>query len=341
MTHAMRERRILRGMNNRIVTGLLACSITLAGCVDGAADKKNAQPAPPRATVTTPGTLQSAHEAYLDGDFLAVGERIRDVLLDTGSSDAVKQNAFELLDKAYEAQKGKMPSRFVLPTGFEGIKYSAVRGMSEQGPFFRISLYGHTRDSSHLKSVVVRRLPDETVLDTTPGKGKDALKLKHDKEGYDTFIVERVMQILPADGVLSVRFELDDGTVTEGFFITRGLTPSTSPEIRTPLSSSTISETHPIVSWVPFATPESAPYESRTLSVYLSREGASGAAWDFWTQGYGDLAQVRVGDHPPAAKTSLLPGDYWLNVSCGEGRWFGPVGVFRGGSTISQFHVVP
>jgi hypothetical protein len=339
MTLAAREHRILRRMNNRIVCGLLTCAMTLAGCVEPAAEKKNAPAPPPPATVSTPGTLQSAHDAYLEGDFLALGERVRDVLLDTRSNDLVKENAMALLDKAFETQKGSLPSRFVLPPGFEGIKYGVVRGLSGQSQFFHVFLYGHTRDASHLKSVSVRRLPDEVLLDSTADSGKGSFKLKHDKPGYDTFVVERVMTSLPSDGVLSLRFDLDDGTSPEGWFISRSQSSSATPEIRTPLSSTSIKDVHPVVSWVPFRSPEYKPFEFRTLSVYVSMDGADGVSWDIWMQNYGELGQVKVGDQPPAAKTSLIPGDYWLNITCGEGRMFGPVAMTRESRTVAPFHV--
>ena len=341
MTHADREHRILRRMNNRIVCGLLACAMALGGCVEPAAEKKNAPAPMPPATVSTPGTLQSAHEAYLEGDFLALGERVRDVLLDTRSNELVKDNALELLDKAYEAQKGSLPSRFVLPAGFEGIKYGVVRGMNGQSAFFHIFLYGHTRDVSHLKGVSLRRLPGEVLLDSSPDSGKGSLKIKHDKPGYDTFVVERVMTALPPDGVFSLRFDLDDDTSSEGWFISRSQASSATPEIRTPVSSTSITDVHPVVSWVPFRSPEYRPFEFRTLSVYVSREGADGVSWDIWMQNYGELGAVKVGDQPPALKTSLIPGDYWLNITCGEGRMFGPVGMTRESRSVAPFHVVP
>jgi len=328
-------------MNQRIAIGILGCATALAGCADGA-DKKSDQTARPApAQAATPGTLQSAHEAYLDGDFVAVGERVRDVLLDTRSSDLVKQNAFELLDKAYEAQKGSLPSRFVLPPGFEGVKYGVVRGMSGQTPFFRIFVYGHTRDITHLKAVSLRRLPDEVLLDSTPVTGKDSLKLKHEKVGYDTFVVERSFESLPADGVFSLRFDLDDGTSPEGWFISHAQSSSATPELRTPAPSTSTADVHPVVSWVPFRSPEFQPFEFRTLSVWVSRDGGDGVAWDIWMQNYGELGAVKVGDQPPAAKTSLVPGDYWLNVTCGEGRKFGPIAMTRESRTVAPFHVVP
>jgi hypothetical protein len=329
-------------MNQRNVCGVIMCGLALAACVDPAGEKKSDVTAPQAvAPAATPGTLQRAHDAYLEGDFLAVGERVRDVLLDTRANDLVKENALELLDKAYEAQQGSLPSRFVLPPGFEGIKFSLVRDVNGQSASFRTFLYGRTRDISHLKSVTVRRLPDEVLLDSTPGSGKGSLKLRHDKVGYDTFVVERVLNALPADGVFTVRFDLDDGTSPEGWFISHSQSSTATPELRTPVPSTSTSDAHPVISWVPFRSPEYQPFELRTLSVWVGRDGADETSWDIWMQNYGELGAVKVGDQPPAAKTSLIPGDYWLNVSCGEGRMFGPVAMTRESRAVAPFHVVP
>lgn len=322
-----------------LVTCAMASTIGGFGCTDASPAKQNEAPPPPAPVVNAPGTLQGAHDAYLEGDFLTVGERVRDVLLDARSSELVKENALEVLDKAYEVQKGRLPSRFVLPPDFEGLKLGFVRGMSPQGPFNRIYLYGNVRKASRLKNITVKRVPGETLLDSTTHQGD--IVWKHDKEGYETFVIERVVPALPGDGVVSLRFELDDGTAADGWIITHMLASSASPEIRTPSSSESITDTHPIVSWAPFRSPEYAPFEWRTLSVYVSRETTKDLAWDLWTKDYGELAEVRIGQHPAGRRTSLIPGDYWLNITCGEVRMFGPIAMARESRSVAPFHLVP
>jgi hypothetical protein len=57
--------------------------------------------------------------------------------------------------------------------------------------------------------------------------------------------------------------------------------------------------------------------------------------------GYGELGAVKIGDHAATPKkTSLVPGDYWLNVACSEGRNFGPVSLTRESRSVSSFRVV-
>jgi hypothetical protein len=332
-------------MNQRIGLGVSACVTVLvlggaSACSDPRSVESGGAPAssPAPSGQTAPDALASAHAAYLSGDFIAVGERIKDVLLDPRSSARARENAYELLDKSYEVQNGSMPSTFKLPAGYEGLKLGVVRGMSPQGPFFRVFLYGRTRDVSHLTGLTVKRLPNETLLDKATKQGDFALR--KDMPGFDTFVLETRLAAPPEDGVFSIRFELDDGTVSEGWLIGHSLTSSTSPELRSPASSASLSDPNPTVSWVPFRSPEYAPFEWRTISVWVSRDGGSKETWSFWKQAPGELGAVRVGETGEAPKTTLTPGDYWLNVTAGEGRMFGPVGVARESRTVLPFHVV-
>jgi hypothetical protein len=67
-----------------------------------------AAPPPPETRATTPSALEAAHEAYLKSDWLTMNDRLHDVLVDRTTSPLVKENAVELLDKAYEATNGKL-----------------------------------------------------------------------------------------------------------------------------------------------------------------------------------------------------------------------------------------
>lgn len=195
------------------------------------------------------------------------------------------------------------------------------------------------RDASRVTGFTVKRLPDEIVFDKKTSKGR--LQIKHDTKGYEDFNIDSGwMDTLPADGVFTTRIELDDGTVTEGWFIARALAPTTSPEMQAPSASESYSDPNPLIRWVPYRSPQYAAFERRTLSVYVSRDGNDAPAWDYWIWDPGDLGEVRIGKHPGASKANLAPGDYWLMLGCGEERRFGPVRLVRAGRTDAPFHVV-
>jgi hypothetical protein len=112
-------------MMNRIVLGVsLVCGAY--GCTGGGGTETPKDAPRTAAAPAAPGALDAAHKAYLDGDFIAVTERIRDVLLDPSSGELAKENAYELLDKAYEVQGGKLPSVFKPPPDSSGSTSRAV-----------------------------------------------------------------------------------------------------------------------------------------------------------------------------------------------------------------------
>lgn len=309
----------------------------LGGCTG--AGTTDTRKDPPR-IAAAPGALDAAHKAYLDGDFVAVSERLRDVLLDPSSSDLVKENAYELLDKAYEAQNGTLPSTYKLAEPFgRRFQYGHIRGMGPNGPHYQAFFRGPIRDASRITNITVRRLPDEIIFDKKAGKG--SFQIKHDTPGFEDFNMDTGrIDHLPADGVFTTRIELDDGTATEGWFITHNLTASSSPEMRSPASAESFTVPHPPVRWTPYRSAQYAPFESRILSVYVSHEGDDAVAWDLWMRDPGELSQVEIGNHRGADKTSLAPGDYWISLGAAEERVFGAVRLVRVARTGGPFHVV-
>ena len=330
-------------MSHRIarVFGLIVAAATLAACsTSGDSQRGSAPPgaAAPR-PVSSPSALDAAHEAYLSGDFLAMSERVRDVILDPGSSELVKENAYALLDKAYESKHGQLPSRFTLPAGYVDLQYGAIRGMTKNGPFYRVFCRGRALDANHLAGLTLKRLPDEVILDKQTKKG--SFDLRDDEPGYKDFVLEAKVPALPADGVFTIRLELDDGTVSEGWFVGHGLESSASPEVKSPSPSATLSDPNPVVSWVPFHSPEFVAFEGTTFNVWVGRDGDDADHWSFWTAEPGSLAAVRIGAQPGSPTKKLTAGDYWLSVGNAEIRKFGPIHINRGSSTVLPFHVVP
>ena len=281
-----------------------------------------------------PASLEAAHEAYLKGDWLGVGDRIRDVLLDRSAGDLARANAFELLDKSYEATEGHMPSRFALPRGFLAMKLGSLRGQHAWATYRTIFLFLRFEKGlgAHVKDVTVRSLPAGTVvLDRAAGIGNLRVTPQPDS---DEVVLEAkdVAGPLP-DGVTAIRVTLDDGREADTWVLARGMASSASPEIATPAPSATFADGNPTFAWAPFRSPEYATFEDRTLSVYVSDETSKKTAFDHWVWQPGELAKVKV-------DPKLEPGSYWLALTAGEERGFGPVRLARSSQRGVPFSVV-
>ncbi len=316
-----------------LVLGALGMGVAALGC--------GKAPIDPVAWVI-PAQLTAAHEAYLDGDFVAVGERIRDVLLDPRASDGAKENALELLDKAYEAQGGRLPSRFKLPPGYQSLQYVVFHNATPNGSTYQAHMRILTKDASHVKGFTARRLPDEVILDKATGRGH--FQVRHDpgtaRAGVDEVVLDTgPMSSPPADGVISLRLELDDGTVSEGFIIARGLASTATPEIRSPAPFAPLQGTNPVFAWKPFRSPEYASFERRTIGAQVRKEGEDTLAWEAWSRKPDETTELRVGSPAGVGKSELEPGAYRVVVVAAETRSFGPVDLLRGSRTARPFHV--
>lgn len=315
----------------------VASFVWLAACTG--AENRTLDPTP--APTNAPSALQAAHEAYLSGDSTAMGERIRDVLLDPTSGELAKENAFELLDKAYDAQKGALPSRSVLPAGFENMKLGVMHGQGPNAPYGTIYLYVQAVEGTgaHVTEMSVRRLPGEVLLDLRSARGK--LAIRRNRPGFEDLVLEVTgVESPPADGVYAIRIAVDDGRLFDGWVIARGMASTATPEVLSPTPSISFSDPNPELRWTPFTSPQYAPFEQRTLSVYVHDEGNHKAAWDYWLASPGSLSTVRVGNHPAAPKTTLSPGSYWFSLTASEERKFGPVRLARSSQTGVPFNVV-
>jgi hypothetical protein len=293
------------------------------------------------APTAAPGALQAAHEAYLSGDFVAVGERIRDVLLDPSAGSLAKENALELLDRSYAAQNGNLPSRFVLPSEIGGMELGLLKGQAPRSEYRSLYLWVRVRDShaARVTNITVRHHPADLLLDQASGRG--TITRRRETPGFEDLVLEATnVESLPTDGVLSFRIEIDGVPVVDTWAVGTKLVATTTPEIATPAASGALTDENPTVRWAPFRSAEYAPFEKRTLSVHVQDSKANTSAWNLWTDQPGELGAVRVGDHRDTAKTNLAPGSYWLALTAGENRSFGPITLSRRGQTGLSFSVV-
>jgi hypothetical protein len=181
------------------------------------------------------------------------------------------------------------------------------------------------------------RLPNEIVLDKKAGKG--TFEVEHDTPGYEDFTLDSSgLDSLPGDGVFTLHIELADGQVVDQWFIVHGLAASTSPDVQSPVSAQTFSDTNPQVRWIPYQSPEYRPFERRHLGIWLSNEADD--TWGFYSGHGGELGSVTIGDHPGVEKKRLAPGEYWVAVDGHELRSFGALRLVRTGRRLVSFHVV-
>jgi hypothetical protein len=296
--------------------------------------------APPAAAPIVPQSLMAAHQAYLDRDFLALGDRLRDVLVDPSASRLVKENAFELLEKAYQTNQGKLPSSFKLPDGCSSMQLGYFHVETPNGPHYEVHARVLAKDASHVTRFALRRLPDETVLDGQPGN--DHLIVRRDPAARAAGVEEVIInsgpiETPPDDGVVSIRLELDDGSATDGYVITRKLAWTASLDIRVPESTS---DPQPVIAWRPLM-PEYAGDNARGIVIHVMHREDGSVAWEYFTKKPDGPNEVRVGAGGFPDKARLAAGDYLTDVSAGEERMFGPVTLVRLTRAVRPLRVVP
>ena len=316
----------------RMKTRYLLSLIPLFAC----SSSETSAPPPPPETRSTPAALEAAHEAYLRSDWLTMSDRIHDVLLDRASTSLVKENALELLDKAYEATNGNMPSRYTLPAGIRVITLGSMRGQHAYGTYRTNYLYVKLDRGlgPHVKDISVRTQPGNLpVLDRASGIG-DVRVTPQDGENVDEVVLEakNVSAAVP-DGVVTIHVALDDGREVDTWVPARNMASSASPEVLTPLPSATYTDGNLTFEWTPFRSPEYAPFEYRVVSVYVDNEQTKTPAFDHWTMNTNELSRVKV-------DKKLEPGSYWLALTLGEDRKFGPINLARTSQRGVPFSIV-
>jgi hypothetical protein len=362
-------------MNDRsllsILSAVLVGASALGGCANGADDSDGAAADAPSETAnaaqraplgkagaatkparppvrqsgvagTAAAPLAAAHAAYLAGSYAELGDRLRDVLVDPGATALARENAFELLDKAFEVEHGSLPSSFAPPAGVTGLQLAYFRIMGPHGPQYLVRFRGTMKDASRVKGISAEWLPNGMVLDKQTKKGHFAIRRDpvDQSRGLEEFVLDSPnLAGLPPDAVVKLELELDDGAVSRGFVITHGLGTTASPEIRWPSSSASSNDPNPVVGWAPFHTPEYQPFEQRRFGVSVTRDNGP-IVWEYWTRSADDVSEVALGSSAGTPVGALPPGDYWVGLSEVESRRFGGVELVRLSRTMEPLHVL-
>lgn len=309
-------------------TCFLALSFTL-GCSSTEARRESSSAPEPTAA---PSALQIAHDAYLAGDFVGTGEAVRDVLLDPSSGALAKENALELLDSAYEATNGKLPTRFKMPEGFNAIVVGAQRGVNKYSVYRGMYLWMRVKEGMGPKIDEVSLLyPDGTPI-LTKGAPNSRLRIKHEIPGYEDVVVNLdKMDAFPEDGVYTIQIGVGGTRVIDTWIIARHFEATSAPVMTGPEERT--NDARPVVRFEPFHSPELKPFEQRSLNVWVGDSTTQEQKFNFWTASPDAQTEVHIDKTLPA-------GSYWVNLNGSERRSFGPIEVERGAQSGTLFNIV-
>lgn len=315
--------------------GLLALTVLVSGCKSSPISEDIQEP------VLRAPALTSADNAFLEGDYVTMGKRVKDVLVDKDVDSMAKDNARELLEKAYEATNGKLPADWALPAGFEPIAYKQVRVDQPDGPRLRVRLDSRVDDAKRIKDLVLRR-GTEVLLDMHAPSSKWYAGAP-DRDGLVYWSLEsRDLPSFPEPGLMTLRLTLADGAVTEGWFVSDRLASSATPFVTEPQDSASVKTGHPVLKWLPFRSPENTSYERRGLIIWLSRREDDGSYSNPWRSfgTYPDRTEATIGAGGEGSPEVELPnGDYLVDVTYDESRRFGPMVLGRRSTRRLSFHV--
>ena len=306
---------------------ILVLSLALVACSEA---RRDAAPANGSSEALAPASLQAAHDAYLAGNYALVARHIRSVLLDPSSTDVAKENAFELLDATYVATNGRIPTAYELPSAVKHMQLGVQHGESKFGSYRSFHLWARLVPGFGPKVTEMRvDRADGTTLFKT-GMPDTTFEVKGSLEDEVVLNAKEVASPLP-DGVYTVHLAINGAPLVDTWIIARHLESSAAPNVTSP--GSVIGESAPTVTFEPFHSPEYADYEARSLAFYIEEKDTRAVKWTRWTGKPEELDGAATG-------TPLTAGSYWLAVTAGERRGFGPIELERGSQRAMSLEVV-
>ncbi|MGZ3424807.1 MAG: hypothetical protein ACXVEF_07360 [Polyangiales bacterium] len=304
-------------------------------------DRRVELPQDPRpAPADAPPALTLAHEAYLAGNYVEMGEHLRDTIADPHTGELARDNAFALLESAYEATHGHLPARTALPPSVVNITLGVMNGALPFGPHRLVFLNMRVVEgrAAHVKDMRVTRLPNEPILALADKRG--ALRVTRDPKGFEEVAIDvRQLEVLPDRGAFAIQIVFDDAPGIDTFVLANKLVASAQPEVTSPEVGQVFKDPHPEIAWHPYRSPELASWEQPSLYMSISRDSTKESAWNFYKWEPGDLGSVRVGD-PGTPSATLEPDSYWLDIMCQEERTFGAIRISRATNRARPFTVV-
>jgi len=305
MTHKLHHYRFMLAL-----TGLFFSTMALAGNWFSQTKGKDA--------------LKEAHKAFLKDDYATMTVRLKNVL-ETSDEDA-KQNALQLLEKAYEARGGNVPADWKLPSEISRLTFFLRRQRTPDGDTFGVKLMGTASQKGVIKQLQVVQYPSRTILDKENGIGswEEEVDLGNGPE----FQLQALRQPDPvSDGLYLLNLELANGKSTHGWFIVSNLLSSDTPNVSVPAAGQTFMTPNPTLKWEDFHSPEYKSFERRSL--WLATWGST--HWETYLDDP-SLTEITVGK-------SLADGQYSFLVGYREIRRFGDLRLARQSFSGVPFYV--
>lgn len=284
----------------------------------------------PGGQATSP--LERAEEAFLDKDFLSMNKSLHEALTAPDSDASAMQAASELLDKAYDATRGHLPSDWHLPPGLTSLDFKVNRRESGDGVVFSYQLGGDIVSVDTIKQLQLVRYPSELILDLAANVG--TWETSPDGNGFSfDFQTKRQTQKPPADGLYTLSIELKDGTRTEGWFIATNMVSSASPRLSSPTAGATVNTPNPLMQWDEFQSPEHRPYEHCKIVAHVSVQNQANDLWSLYSNDTAMTSAIIGRDPAGNAQLQLADNSYWVLLGLLETKHFGDVRLARGSRT--------
>jgi hypothetical protein len=198
-----------------------------------------------------------------------------------------------------------------------------------EGERYKLSIWLNAPTDSRVAQVQLVRFPNDVILDKEAGLGFYTA----DKRADGTFDLALStagggLREPPAEGLYLLNFRLDDGSVTQGWFVLDNLTSNAMPVVAAPAVGAHLPPGPVSFRWEDFRSSSYDPCESRRLRINI---GKNLPQYPYWEPTWKFSQQ-----NPTATSVesdAVAPGDYWVTVAYDETRQFGDLTLTRNSRT--------
>lgn len=290
---------------------------------------------------TTVPALNKASAAYLAGDFKKMTVEIKNVFLAQPNDPLIKENAFELLNKAYQVSGERgIETDWHLPSEITNMKISVRRDQNDV-PKYALTIYGNLTASGMIKQLRVTHFPDQVIMDKLAGIGDFSDEEDAKTPGF-FYVGNNNHEPIPT-GLYLLRVELINGKVVDGWFlIDEDMNATANPDVTAPAMGQVFQTGNPTFRWLNFQTPQYKPYETRSVWIGVSKVTSSDHNDQKWIlhQNSPILQEATIGSTVDGIGVRKLDdGRYFFQIKYHERKRFGDVLIGRDAMTTRAFSV--